>query len=320
LSEPDLAAPPPEVAAQLAPFVPALDAAVPPRQLDRNLLIGSWNLRAFGGLNKKWQTEQHDSPARNLGDIVAIASVISRLDVVAVQEVHGDLAALRHLLKALGPEWGFTLTDVTRGKAGNDERIAFLFDTRRVRPSGLACELVVPLDDPTLPADAFSRQFARTPYAVSFISGGQTFILVTLHVVYGSAPSDRVGELTEIARWLAGWADEVAEWGHNLICLGDFNIDRNGDPLYEAFTSTGLTPAPGLATLPRTIFDTPDDSHFYDQVAWFVDPAKGPALALTYESAGNFDFVPLWEGSLTREQLSWRISDHYPLWTEFSVR
>jgi hypothetical protein len=30
--------------------------------------------------------------------------------------------------------------------------------------------------------------------------------------------------------------------GHNLLALGDFNIDRIGDPLFEAFTSTGLTP------------------------------------------------------------------------------
>jgi hypothetical protein len=77
---------------------------------------------------------------------------------------------------------------------------------------------------------------------------------------------------------------------------------------------------PGLAGLPRTIFDTPGDGHFYDQVAWFVDSKKGPALSLVYESAGSFDFVPLWEGALTLERLSWRISDHYPLWTEFSLR
>jgi endonuclease/exonuclease/phosphatase family metal-dependent hydrolase len=29
--------------------------------------------------------------------------------------------------------------------------------------------------------------------------------------------------------------------------------------------------------------------------------------------------VPLLEGSLTKTQLSWKISDHYPLWVEFNV-
>jgi hypothetical protein len=32
-----------------------------------------------------------------------------------------------------------------------------------------------------------------------------------------------------------------------------------------------------------------------------------------------FDFVPLLQGGLTKTQLSWKISDHYPLWVEFSV-
>ena len=251
-----------------------------PKELDRNLLIGSWNLRAFGGLTKKWQSAEDDSPKRDLADVLAIAAMLSRFDVVAVQEVRSDLRALRYLLKALGPDWGFTLTDVTKGKAGNDERLAFLFDTRRVTPSGLACELVVPEDDPHVSPTAFARQFARTPYAVSFNSAGKTFILVTLHVVYGQAPTDRVGELTAIAEWLAGWATEAAEWGHNLICLGDFNIDRKDDPLFQAFTSTGLTAPPALDTVPRTIFDDPGAGHFYDQIAWFVDDAKGPALSL----------------------------------------
>jgi hypothetical protein len=57
--------------------------------------------------------------------------------------LRGNLGALRHLLKVLGDDWGFILTDVTLGPAGNDERQAFLFDTRRVKLSGLACELVV---------------------------------------------------------------------------------------------------------------------------------------------------------------------------------
>jgi hypothetical protein len=29
--------------------------------------------------------------------------------------------------------------------------------------------------------------------------------------------------------------------------------------------------------------------------------------------------VPLLQGGLTKTQLSWKMSDHYPLWVEFSV-
>jgi endonuclease/exonuclease/phosphatase family metal-dependent hydrolase len=319
-AEPDILVPPAEVVARVASFTPALDQVIAAKELDRNLLVGSWNLRAFGGLTKKWRSVDGDSPRRDLADLLAIAAMLSRFDVVAVQEVRSDLRALRHLLKALGPDWGFTLTDTTRGKAGNDERLAFVFDTRRVTPSGLACELVVPDDDSRVPPGAFARQFARTPYAVSFVSGGKTFILVTLHVVYGKAANDRIGELSAIAEWLGAWAHEVAEWGHNLICLGDFNIDRKDDPLWQAFTSTGLSAPPGLNDVPRTIFDDPGAAHFYDQIAWFGDGARGPALSLGCTDAGTFDFVPLWRGDETVNELSWRISDHYPLWVEFSVQ
>ena len=45
-------------------------------------------------------------------------------------------------------------------------------------------------------------------------------------------------ELTAIANWLADWAGDINAYDHNLIALGDFNIDRVGDPLYDAFTST----------------------------------------------------------------------------------
>jgi hypothetical protein len=36
--------------------------------------------------------------------------------------------------------------------------------------------------------------------------------------------------------------------------------------------------------------------------------------------AGNFDFRPALQGAFTTTQLSWRVSDHYPLWASFSVR
>jgi hypothetical protein len=50
--------------------------------------------------------------------------------------VRGYLRTLRYLLKALGDEWAFVLTNVTQGSQGNDERLAFLIDTRRVSPPG----------------------------------------------------------------------------------------------------------------------------------------------------------------------------------------
>jgi endonuclease/exonuclease/phosphatase family metal-dependent hydrolase len=233
--------PPEEVVADLARLRSALDEAVPAKGLDRNLLIATWNVRAFRGLFEKWVFTEQDTPKRDLHSLLSIAEIVSRFDVVAIQEARENLKALRRLLKVLGPNWGLSLTDVTEGAPGNGERMAFLFDTRRVVPSGLACEIVVPEEQlDTIGPGALKRQFARTPYAVSFRSGGKTFILITLHVLYGEDEEERVPELRAIAHWLAGWARDIDGWDHNLIALGDFNIDRKGDALHDALVSTGL--------------------------------------------------------------------------------
>jgi exonuclease III len=298
----------------------ALDGIIPAKQLDRNLLVATWNLRAFGGLTDKWRAEEGDEPTRDLFDVRCIAEIVSRFDVVAIQEIRGNLTALQTLQAALGPNWATIMTDVTRGKAGNNERMAFAFDLRRVRPSGLAGELVVAIETATtVTPTGLGRQFARTPYAVSFVADKIQLTLLTLHVLYGEEEA-RADELREIAGWLARWAREERHWNQNLMALGDFNIDRRGDLLFDAFTSTGIQPAPQLNEVPRTIFGDPGDSKFYDQIAWFVDEDRGPVLGLESVAAGTFDFVPLLQGALTRTGLSWKMSDHYPLWVEFSAR
>ena len=282
--------------------------------------MGTWNLRAFGGLTDKWRSEEDDEPVRDLFDVRCIAEIVSRFDVVAIQEVRGNLTALQTLLGALGPNWATIMTDVTRGKAGNNERMAFAFDLRRVRPSGLAGELVVALETGTsVTAGGLARQFARTPYAVSFAVDRLQLTLVTLHVLYGEETA-RAAELREIAAWLASWARDEEQWNQNLIALGDFNIDRRGDPLFDAFTSTGIEPAPQLNDVPRTIFGDPGASKFYDQIAWFTDEKRGPMLTLQVSTAGSFPFVPILQGGFSKTTLSWKISDHYPLWVEFSTR
>lgn len=321
---PEITDPPPQAVLNDLAALTTRMVDVPPKAAG-NLMIATWNIRAFGDLTMKWASIAGDSPRRDLHAAVLIAEVLSRFDVIAVQEVKANLRALRHVLKKMGPRWGFVMTDVTRGDPGNDERLAFIFDTDRVKLSGLACELVVPEDlkDPLAdPANAFQRQFVRTPYAVSFLANGKTFVLVTLHVNYGDKPDDRVGELKAIAKWLRNWAEQMDDYGQNLICMGDFNIDRRDDPLWQAFTSTGLTPAPGLETVPRTLSSSltkPDLKSFFDQIAWFQTVKGKPYLTMQFRKAGGINFQGAVLTALDRTQLSWRISDHYPLWVEFGV-
>jgi endonuclease/exonuclease/phosphatase family metal-dependent hydrolase len=316
--------PPLSIQNELEALNRSLDQVIPNKLIGQNLLIATWNIRSFASLTRKWTASENDSPKRDLRGLRAICDILSRFDVVAIQEVKGDLRALRDTMKYLGESWSFMMTDITLGDAGNDERMAFVFDSSRVKPSGLACELVVPPEWLTeIPENALRRQFARTPYAVSFKAGKTTFILVTLHVDYGDSTEDRKDELEAIARWMKAWAERESKWHHNLLTLGDFNIERRGDDLWEAFTSTGLSVPAELNAVPKSIFDDESDPNdkFYDQIAWFTLESGSIALDMDYQTGGYFDFLPFvyTDLNLTKNSISYRISDHYPLWAEFRI-
>lgn len=79
-----------------------LDSKIPFKKLDKNLLLATWNIRSFGSLTRKWNSEEDDSPKRDLHSILCIAAIIKRFDVIAIQEVRANIRALRDTLKILG--------------------------------------------------------------------------------------------------------------------------------------------------------------------------------------------------------------------------
>jgi endonuclease/exonuclease/phosphatase family metal-dependent hydrolase len=295
--------------------------AIPPKK-ENNLLLATFNICRFGSLSKQWRSVK--SPRRDFTAMQTIAEIISRFDVIAIQEVCGDLRALRYLMNMLGSYWGFLMTDITLGDVGNAERLAYIYDRTRVSPSGLACELVIPPEyTKKLQPDTLTNQFARTPYAVSFKRKSATFILVTVHVIYGKSNKDRKGELQAIADWMHDWAERENKWHHNFFVLGDFNINKRYGELWDIFSSTGLSVPACLQELPRTIYDdpnNPDENSYYDQIAWFK--ANGDDLiSMRLSDGGNFDFMPYAYSdlSLSKRSTQFRLSDHYPLWCEFTI-
>ena len=127
--------PPYQVQADLDSLAAAPDSEIPVKATD-NLLIATWNIRSFGSLTREWTATSNDKPKRDLRGLRATIEILSRFDVIALQEVKGDLCALRdtmRFLEAEGEDWAFLMTDVTRGKARNYERLAFLFHRTRVK-------------------------------------------------------------------------------------------------------------------------------------------------------------------------------------------
>ncbi|MBL4561348.1 MAG: hypothetical protein JKX79_10235 [Labilibaculum sp.] len=211
------------------------------KKTDANILIATWNIRAFGRLTAKWEAEPKDSPCRDLHSLLCIIEIIKSFDVIAIQEVKNDIKCLRDTIRMLGDDWSFIMTDITKGGPGNGERLAFIFNTKRVKLSGLACEIVIPREQLLdIKPDALDRQFARTPYAVGFKTKNKTFVLLTLHILYGDNSTDRIPELKAISEWMYTWAKQLKKWNQSLIILGDFNIERKGDKAYNAFVSKEL--------------------------------------------------------------------------------
>jgi len=164
-----------------------LDKAIPAKTADPTLLLATWNLREFGGTK---------SGGREKEPLFYIAEIMSRFDMVAVQEVRDNLDALDELMYILGGWWKYLVSDVTFGTQGNNERHAYIYDTRKINFGGLAGELVPEMkkENGVLKSD-FS--FARTPFLAGFKAGWFKFTLCTQHFYYGESKPDDPQRLQE---------------------------------------------------------------------------------------------------------------------------
>ena len=104
-----------------------------PKRRKDSVVIGTFNIRKLGRVSSRtthsWQL---------------LTKIIDRFDLIAIQEVMDDLSGLEHLQDLLGSNYGLVVSDVTGakpGKSGNTERLAFLFNWKRVQRSALASDI-----------------------------------------------------------------------------------------------------------------------------------------------------------------------------------
>lgn len=295
-----------------------LDNTVPARTVDSTLLLGTWNIREFGG-NK--------SGGRDAEALFYIAEIISRFDIVAVQEVRDNLDALDELMSYLGSWWKYLVSDVTLGAQGNNERSAYIYDTRKLVFGGLAGELVPEMKKKGgLLSSDFS--FSRTPYVAGFKAGWFKFTLCTQHAYYGKAKSDdpqRLEETRNVVRLLKKRMRSKDVWANNSILLGDFNIFSIKDESFQAIEKEKFKiPANLKGKYTNAVKDKP-----FDQIAFL---AKDVEKQLGLARAGTFSFFDhvyrdddwkTYQPKLTfRKYKQWRtfkMSDHLPLWVELYV-
>src|SRR5829696_188310 len=264
-------------AARLLTLREALEREIPQRNIGGTLLLATWNIREF---DSPTYGDRKDEP------LYYIAEIIDHFDLVAIQEVRDNLKALERLMDLLGSWWKYVLTDVTEGAPGNRERMAFLYDSRKVRFGGLAGEVVIPPlqeDGKTLKP---AKQLARTPFITGFEIDWFRCTICTTHILYGEDdPEDpeRLEEIRVLARFLADRTKEEFAWAKNMILLGDFNISDTSDQTMRAILDAGFTIPEALQAHPS---QAPKARH-YDQIA-FIAPELENRLELS--EAGIFNY------------------------------
>jgi endonuclease/exonuclease/phosphatase family metal-dependent hydrolase len=292
--------------------------AIPSKTVDSTLMLATWNIREFGG-NK--------SGGRDAEPLYYIAEIISRFDIVAIQEVRDNLDALDELMSILGPWWKYLVSDVTLGTQGNNERHAYIYDTRKISFGGMAGELVPEMKKK---GGVLSSDFAfsRTPYIAGFKAGWFKFTLCTQHFYYGLAKADdpqRLRESQMIVKLLKKRMKAKDAWAGNSILLGDFNIFSIEDKTFQAIEKEKFQiPAKLKGTYSNAIRDKP-----FDQIAFL---AKDVEKQLGLARAGTFPFFDYvyrtedWKTYQPKLSLQkykqWRtfkMSDHLPLWVELYV-
>jgi endonuclease/exonuclease/phosphatase family metal-dependent hydrolase len=255
----------------------------PNKKASESLILGTWNIRNFDDDRFNYGPRMEES-------LYYIAEIISKFDVIAIQEICTDLWPLKKLMRILGGSYDYILTDTTHSSVGgNQERLGFIYDKNKVRFTGVAGEIVLPEKLLISEVDDKKRQFSRTPFGVEFQSGWFKFVFSTVHIFFGSngvtSPKykRRVQEINAIASYLS---KEAKNSDANHILVGDFNIKQPRSEGYNALEKNGFS------VVKNKRGSNKDQTKFYDQISFrsrknelrFLEPERDDRVIQFFDS------------------------------------
>lgn len=295
---------------------------IPEKKLTGNLILGTWNIRELG--NTKYGGRMEES-------IFYIAEIISRFDLVAIQEVRDNLGDFERVMRVLGKDWGVFISTVTEGTSGNKERLAFLYDKRTVSFKNIAGQIIIPGKSNTV-------QFARAPYVIRFQSGWLNFDICTTHIYYGKDSKNspeykrRVKEISTLVGFCKKYFIDKKQ-SNNLFILGDFNIENKTADTYKAATSSDFK-IPDAILKSNLAGTNVKRDKIYDQILYY-----NRFEDIQFKNAGIFDFYDTVfdklstylerinqhyeKGISTQKEFddfkTYQMSDHLPMWVEMNT-
>ena len=312
-----------------------------PQSMSNRLLLGSWNIANLG--------EQK----RDQKDLNLIAHILSRFDLIAVQEVKTDVSHLRAVAASMGSGFDWIVND----PGGNSERLAFIYRKSHVQPGRLFGEVAIPEKD--FPVDTIvvpyrkSGQdrievyynlrftpFDRNPFVGTFTSGNLTLTLANVHLYFGAFKdassvverakyARRVMEVLTLAEWAKERRKDQRTLYPDIVLLGDMNVPEMNptDAAFRALLKSGLEPAEYSTT---TGGSNLGGTKTYDQLA--ITPGDLVNRRLKYDvfDFDNAVFASKWNQlsqQLTPRQATvkfnayvrFHVSDHRLLWMQFKT-
>lgn len=275
------------------------------------LLLATWNIANLG------VQKREDKHYR------LIAQMIRRFDLIALQEVNDDLTGLREVERRLPNYYKLLFSDA----AGNRERLAFVYDGRKVKPKEKVGEIAIPQSDAkNIKLPGIRKKFAgfdRHPYLASFQVGSFDFVVVNVHLYFGhdskrASINRRCLEAFAVARWAHLRRRSKYAYDRDIIALGDFNLPKKDpqNPVFTALTRRGLTLMDHSTEVASNI---KDDKH-YDQIAFFprtMQHFTGKSGVFDFDGAL---FADLWSARGKKAFLAYMryyISDHRIMWAQF---
>ena len=324
--------------------IEALDAlfekrAVPKRSDDR-LLLASWNIANLG------------AQKRSNGALGLCAHILKQFELIAVQEVNEKFRTFAKIVHKMGPDFDFIMSDT----AGNDERLAYIYDKRKVRPMQMFGELA--LREREFPKRTVSVRFRdggvdkvdkipmrftpfdRNPFIGTFAAGEIGFTLVNAHLYFGKFQNSkkkedrkryarRVMEIFALARWADRRANRKASYDRDIILLGDMNVPSMdpSESTYEALVEFGFKP---LEYVTKTAGSNLGNDKTYDQMVFAPGTIDRRIKEFGVFDFDNAVFGGLWDkllDDMTKSKaikkfnahVKYHISDHRPVWTSLDI-
>jgi len=242
----------------------------------------SWNIENFG-------------KSKSGVEIDFIANTVKNYDVLAIQEVVAGkggsqaVALLADALNRKGAKWDYSISNPTSGSAHKTERYAYLWKTAKVKKVGEAWL-----------EKKYHLEINREPYFCTFEYQFKQFTVVNFHAITKSQQPE-----TEIKyfKYLPAAYPTL-----NLIFVGDFNCPESHtvfNPLKKmGYSATFIAQKTSLkkTCVNGDCLASEFDNIFYNSKIQNLDAA----VILFYKS-----FSSLQEAKA--------ISDHIPVWIEFSL-